>query len=280
MYPEKKKFEYKTELSDYWDELIESQTEQYNNRNFYIDKDKSTVYSTDKDIRLNSKDILRYLYEYIDTYFNQFGHAPIGKKFDSWWHQHEYGTSYQPIVQCCFIRKGRQLDLSVREHHSQKRITELAKGVHGVKYDRQTKMKSYENIDVCWAKNDSGFNTNNLILALEYEDSGNLDDLFQELYLKLIYINSTFTVLCTRLNYNPDADFISIIEKKLKKDNITKPIIFIFFAPDSTINPTRICFSEYVNFNSKLKKVDNNEFFINITSKKTPDGIIIEKIEW
>ena len=78
------------------------------------------------------------------------------------------------------------------------------------------------------------------------------------------------------MNYNPDADFISIIEKKLERDNITKPIIFIFFAPDSTINPTKICISEYVNFNSKLKKVDNNEFFINMTGKNTPDGIIIE----
>lgn len=167
----------------------------------------------------------------------------------------------------------------MREHHSQKRITELALGIHGIQYDRETKMKPFENIDVCWAVNDGSFDSNNLILALEYEDSGKIDELFQELYLKLIHINSEFTVLCTRSNYEPDIHLISKIEEKLKNDNITKPLIFIFIAPDSIVEPTKILFSEYVYQNSELKRVDNNKYFINIMQSKMPDGIIIEKLK-
>lgn len=270
LYPEKKKNEYKIIQKGSWGEPLEHHIE-------HNEKHISSIY---QDVDLNAEDILRYIFEYVDTYFNQFGHhVHSGDNFDSWWHRHKYGTSYQPIVQCCYIRKGIELGFSVREDHSQKRITELAMGVHGVKYDRETKMKSYENIDVCWAIDEGSYNKNNLILALEYEDSGKLDDLFQELYLKLIQINSKFTVLCSRLNYEPDADLISIIEEKLKKDNIIKPLIFIFIAPDSTTNPTKICFSEFVNHNSELKRVDDNNYFIKINAMKSRNQMIIEKLK-
>lgn len=270
LYPKNKKNEYKIIQKGSWDEPQEP----------YIEPDEESIHLNYQDVDLNAEDILRYLFEYVDTYFNQFGHhVRFGEKFDSWWNRHKYGTSYQPIVQCCYIRKGIELGFSVREHHSQKRITELAIGVHGVKYDRETKMKSYENIDVCWAIDESGYKKNNLILALEFEDSGNLNDLFQELYLKLIQINSKFTVLCSRLNYQPDADLISIIEEKLKKDNITKPLIFIFIAPDSTTNPTKICFSEFVNNNSGLKRLDDNNYFIKINAMKFRNQMIIEKLK-
>jgi hypothetical protein len=272
MYPEKKKNEYKIVYIESGGGLSESQSKQN-------DENELTVSLTNKDNILNAEDILRYLYEYVDTYFNQFGHyVPIGDKFESWWHRHKYGTSYQPIVQCCYIRKGKELGFSVRENHSHKRITELAKGIHGIKYDKETKMKSYDFIDVCWAEDDSNFDSNNLVLALEYEDSGKIADLFQEIYLKLFDINSKFTVLCTRLNYEPDVDLISKIEYILKKDKITKPLIFIFIAPDSTINPTKIYFSEFINNNCELKRVDNNEYFIKTNEKKVLDRIIIEKL--
>lgn len=116
-------------------------------------------------------------------------------------------------------------------------------------------------------------------MALEYEDSGKIDELFQELYLKLFHINSEFTVLCTRLNYEPDAHLISIIEERLKKDNITKPLVFIFIAPDSIIDPKKICFSEFVYQDFKIKEVDNTKYFINLIQIKTPDGTRIEKLK-
>ncbi len=272
MYPQKEKKEYIIYRKDSWGDPPANTIDKIKKvSDKWIDEDIST--KKDKiSVKLKSDDILRFLFEYVNTNFNQFEHhVPIGEKFESWWHRHKYGTSYQPIVQCCYIRKGKELGFSVREHHSQKRITELAWGIHGIKYDRETKMKSYDNIDVCWAEDDSSFDSNNLTLALEYEDSGKLDELFQELYLKLIHINSEFTVLCTRLNYEPDADLISKIEEKLKKDNIIKPLIFIFIAPDSIVNPTKICFSEFVYQNSELKRVDDNKYFINIICNKSPE---------
>ncbi|VVB88615.1 Uncharacterised protein [uncultured archaeon] len=280
MYPQKKKNEYIIHRSDSWDdpptnnlEKIKKVSDKWVNENISTKKDNLSV-------KLSSDDILRFLFEYINTYFNRLGHhVPIGTKFESWWHRHKYGTSYQPVIQCCYIRKGKELGFSVRDHHSQKRITELALGIHGIKYDRETKVKSYYNIDVCWAEDDSNFDSNNLTLALEYEDSGKLDELFQELYLKLIHINSEFTVLCTRLNYEPDAHLISKIEEKLKKDNITKSLIFIFIAPDSIVNPTKIYFSEFIYQTFEIKKVDNNKYFINIMQSKTPEGTIIEKLK-
>ncbi len=281
MYPEKKKKEYKITLIDSWGKPLQNQIEQKDKKIARVDEVIPIDLPSNKKkpiVELNAENIVSYLFEYINTYFNEFGHhVPIGDKFENWWHKHKHGTSYQPIIQCCYIRKGKELGFSVREHHSQKRITELAWGVHGIKYNRETKMKSYDNIDVCWAEDDNSFASNNLTLALEYEDSGKLDELFQELYLKLIRINSKFTVLCTRLNYEPDTDLISKIEEKLKKDKVTKPLIFIFFAPDSIINPTKICLSEFVYHKSELRRVDNNKYFINIINKKTPAGIIIEK---
>lgn len=276
MYPDKKKREYKPFLTDSWGQ---NHIQQNNKKVSDASADIATNKEDKSIAELNAENILKYLFEYVNTHFNQFGHhVARGDRFESWWHRHKYGTSYQPIVQCCYIRKGKELGFGVREHHSQKRITELAWGIHGIKYDRQTKMKSYDNIDVCWAENDSSFDSNNLILALEYEDSGKLEELFQELYLKLIRINSEFTVLCTRLNYEPDAHLISKIEEKLKKDSITKPLVFIFIAPDSIVNPTKICFSEFVYQNPELKRADNDKYFINIMQSKTPEGIVIEKL--
>ncbi len=191
MYPQKKKKEYIIYRKDSWGDAPTKPIEKIKKvSNEWIDEDAS-IKKDKQSLKLNSDDILRFLFEYVNTHFNQFHHnVPIGSKFETWWHQHKYGTSYQPIVQCCYIRKGLELGFSVRDHHSQKRITELALGIHGIRYDRETKMKSFENIDVCWAVNDGSFDSNNLILALEYEDSGKLDELFQELYLKLIRNNS------------------------------------------------------------------------------------------
>ncbi len=62
----------------------------------------------------------------------------------------------------------------------------------------------------------------------------------------------------------------------MKKDNITKPLIFIFIAPDSIVDPTKICFSEFVYQDYKIKEIDNNKYFINIMQSKTPEGTIIE----
>lgn len=248
----------------------------------WVDEKPPTNEIDKPNIELNNELILKYLFEYVNTYFNQFGHyVPIGSKFENWWHHHKYGTSYQPIVQMCYILKGQELRFAVREHHAQKRITELALGIHGIKYDRESKMESHNNIDVCWGENEGSFASDNLTLALEYEDSGKIDELFEELYKHngLLDINSKFTVLGTRLNYEPDVYLISTIEEKLKKDNIIKPLIFIFIAPDSLSKPSKICFSEYAYQNTQLKRVDDNKYFINIVSNGTPNGIIIKKLK-
>ena len=281
MYPGIKDEKYPTYvLKDTWDEPLPKLVHHKPISNKWLDdNDVSSINATDsKKSELNSEDILKFLYEYLNTHFDQIGHyVPVGEKFESWWHHHKYGTSYQPIVQCCYIRKGRKLGFSVREHHSQKRITELAFGIHRMQYDRETKMKSYNNIDVCWGINDNSFDSNDLTLALEYEDSGKADDLFEELYLKLLHLNSKFRVLGARLNSEPDIHLIKRIEDKLKKDGIDKTVFFIFIAPDSISDPTKICFSEYVYKNGELKRVDNDKYVINIASKTTPDGLLIRK---
>lgn len=275
---EKNKF---TRYLKVWDEKRTTQLKPEPKRvsDKWADEDASTNKKDKPHIELNNDVILKFLYEYVNDHFNQFGHyVPIGDKFESWWHHHKYGTSYQPIVQMCYIRKGQELGFAVREHHSQPNITKLAWDLHQMKYDRDTKNKAYEKIDVCWGDDEGSFASDNLTLALEYEDSGKIDELFEELYKHngLLDINSKFTVLGTRLNYEPDV-IIKKIEEKLKKDNITKPLVFIFIAPDSLTS--KICFSEYVYQNSELKRIDNNKYFINIVSKNTPDGIIIEKVK-
>ncbi len=277
----KEKKEYVIILKDRWEIPTKKQLnpKQRGISHKWLDEELANNKNDKPQVKLNNDVILKYLYEYVNDHFDQFGHyVPIGNKFESWWHHHKYGTSYQPIVQMCYVLKGQELGFTVREHHAQKRITELASGMHGIKYDRETKMKSYNNIDVCWGDDDHSFTSNELTLAFEYEDSGKLDELFEELYKKLIHIDSKFTVLGTRLNYEPDV-IVKNIEEKLKRDNITKPLIFIFIAPDSLSNPSKICFSEYFYQNAELKKVDDNKYFINIVSKKTPDGIIIEKVK-
>lgn len=283
MYPEKNDHKYPTYiLKDTWDEPLPNVVhhKSYHVTDKWVDGESSHDGVLSKKPELNADDLLKFLYEYVSTHFNQIcHHVPIGEKFESWWHRHNYGTSYQPIVQCCYIRKGSKLGFSVREHHSQKRITELALDLHGVKYDRETKMKSYENIDVCWGISDNSFDSNDLTLALEYEDSGKLDDLFEELYLKILYLNAKFKVLGTRLNIEPDIHLIKQIENKLKNDSIDETIIFIFIAPDSIANPTKICFSEYVYKNGELKRSDENKYFINISIKKTPACTLIQKID-
>lgn len=274
-----KKREYVRILKDRWDEPIIKPKipKQKGISDKWLDEEPQNIKKDKTHIELNDDVILKFLYEYVNTYFNQFGHyVPIGKKFESWWHHHKYGTSYQPIVQMCYVLKGQELGFAVREHHAQPRITQLALGIHGIKYDRETKMKAYDNIDVCWGDDEGSFTSDNLTLALEYEDSGKIDELFEELYKKLIHIDSKFTVLGTRLNYEPET-IVGNIEEKLKKDNIIKPLIFIFIAPDSLSKPSKICFSEYVYQNAELKKIDNNKYFINIVSNETPEGIIIEK---
>ena len=91
-----------------------------------------------KNIEFNVNDILKIFYQYIQTNFDAFNHnVPIGEKFESWWHRHSFGTSYQPIVQMCYILKGQELGFDVREHHSQIRISELAREIHGIKYNKQ-----------------------------------------------------------------------------------------------------------------------------------------------
>jgi len=281
MYPKIENKKYPTYvLKDTWDEPFPKSVHQKPIRNKWLDDDSSTNTINSEISKLNPVDLLKYIYEYVNTHFDQIGHhVPIGEKFESWWHRHNYGTSYQPIVQCCYIRKGRKLGYSVREHHSQKRITELALGIHGVQYDRETKMKSYNHIDVCWGINDNCFDSNSLTLALEYEDSGKTDDLFDELYLKLIHTNSKFRVLGARLNLEPDIHLINQIENKLNKDGIDKTVIFIFIAPDSISNPTKICFSEYVYKTGELKRVDDDKYVINITSKTTLNGTLIQKTD-
>lgn len=283
MYPEKKDNKYPTYiLKDTWDEPLPREVlhKPYHTTDRWLDEESSLNRVVSKKPEINADDLLMFLYEYVYTYFNQIGHyVPIGEKFESWWHRHNYGTSYQPIVQWCYIQKGRMLGFSVREHHSQKRITELALGIHGVRYDRETKMKSYGNIDVCWGISDNSFNSNDLTLALEYEDSGKLDDLFEELYQKILCLNAKFKVLSTRLNFEPDINLINRIENKLKKASIDETIIFIFIAPDSICNPTKICFMEYVYKNGELKRMDSNKYFIKVAIKKTPTDTLIQKID-
>lgn len=283
MYPEKKKKEYPSFITKTtWDEPpIEPLEPKPNNSKDKLVDEKTTLI---KDTSIDNDAILKFLYEYIKNYFNQFGHyVSTGDRFETWWHQHKFGTSYQPIVQMCYILKGQELGFSVREHHSQSNITELAKEIHSIEYNRRTKMKSFKNIDVCWGIDENSFGSDNLIMALEYEDSGKIDELFEELYQsqKIIKINSKFTVLGTRLNTELSFDFTKKnIEEKLQKHNLSRFfdnrfLIFIFIAPDSISNPTKICFAEYVYQNSELKRIDDKKYSFNIFFENTPEGIII-----
>lgn len=270
-------------LKDTWDEPIPDVAKKQNNLisdKWVFEKDVKSEKNCAKNIEFNANDILKIFYQYIQTNFDAFNHnVPIGEKFESWWHRHSFGTSYQPIVQMCYILKGQELGFDVREHHSQIRISELAREIHGIKYNKQTKCKSYKNIDICWGKDNTSYEAEDLLLAFEYEDSGTIDDLFEELYGKLLHINSKYIVLGGRLNSELDIEVISDkIENKLQKDNIDRHLIFIFIAPDSISKPTKIYLSQFIYTNSQLMRLDDKKYYINIVKKKNSNGVIIRKL--
>jgi len=206
--------------------------------------------------------------------------VPIGEKFESWWHRYNFGTSYQPIVQMCYILKGQELGFEVREHHSQPRISDLAREIHGIEYNKETKCKSYKNIDICWGKDNTSYEAEDLFLVFEYEDSGTIDDIFEELYGKLLYINSKYIVLGGRLNSELDIEVISEkIENKLQKNNIDRDLIFIFIAPDSISKPTKIYLTQFIYKNYQLMRINDKKYYINIAKKKNFNEVIIQKIK-
>ena len=284
MYP-KNKNEYPSYiLKDTWDEPISDLSKRQNNlvsEKWVFEKDDKTEKNAIENTEINVKDFLKIFFEYMQTHFDELNHhVPMGEKFESWWYRHSFGTSYQPIIQMCYILQGQDLGFDVREHHSQKRISELARKIHGMEYNKETKCRSYKNIDICWGKDNTSYVTENLTLALEYEDSGTIDDLFEELYGKLLYINAEFIVLGGRLNSEFDIEVISKkIENKLQKDNIERFLTFIFIAPDSISKPTKIYFAQFVYDNHKLTRIDDKKYYIEIIQKRISKGVVIRKLD-
>lgn len=281
MYPNNKNEYPSYILKDTWDEPVPNLTKKQNyliSDEWVLEKDVKE--KNVKNIEFNEKKFLKIFYEYIQSNFDDFNHhVPIGEKFETWWHRHSFGTSYQPIVQMCYILKGQELGFEVREHHSQPRISELAQEIHGIVYNKVTKCKSYKNIDICWGKDNTSYEAEDLFLVFEYEDSGTIDDLFEELYGKLLHINSEYIVLGGRLNSELDIEVISEkIENKLQKDNIDRHLIFIFFAPDSIKDPTKIYLTQFIYEKNKLIRNDGKKYYINIGKKTNSNGVIIRKL--
>lgn len=270
MYPEKKREPYpKSIAKTEWDEPLQRQN-----------AGKAKIGKTDvENVEACAKCLLNSLVEYFQSYFDKFGHYIRRNEIGGdWWHRTNFGTSYQPMVQMCFILKGQALGFDVREHHAQTNITDYAREVHNIEYNRETKCKSYKNIDICWAKDDTSYLQDNLILAFEYEDSGAIKDLIKELYTKLLLINSKCMALGGRINSEVGAkDIADKIGTKLIEKSIEKSLIFIFIYPDSLRNPTKIFFAQYIYSDSKIRRIDNNGCYVEVFVENTSGHVKIKK---
>jgi len=210
-----------------------------------------------------------FIFNYVYSEFDKFGHRnPKILKDGNWWKNHNYGTSWGPLIQWAFIKKGYDLGYIIREDHTYHHLHDVArdfdnfKGADGLPYGSKNKFPSFKTIDVCWGENESSFakNAENMILALEYEEMDK-DKAFDKDINSLLVTNSILRVIIVRLIFPDNSDGMQLqkLEQILNDKCQDKSFGFIFIYPFDT---TRIIFEGYEWAQNELKQLERKSFDI------------------
>lgn len=107
-----------------------------------------------------SEDIIDRLFDYLMNHFDDFGHKD--------WFKTEFGSSWSPFVETCFMLEGKKYDYKIRRCSTAKRITEYVEQFH--RSDFREKYSHFfkhpcRGIDISWIEKN-----NNIFLAIEHSE--------------------------------------------------------------------------------------------------------------
>ena len=233
---------------------------------------------------MSFKDIHEFIFDYVKSKFDEFVHQnPTALQDGNWVIKHKYGTSWGPLIQWAFIKKGFDLGYVVREDHTYPHLHDVARDFDNFKLNdlpygdkkpngRKNKYPNFKTIDVCWGRNDNCFDSpEDLILALEYEEMDKTKAFSQDLE-SLSSTNSKLRVIIVRLFFpdNSDGMILEKLKQTLDEKYQNKNFGFIFIYP---LNTSRIIFESYEWNQNKLQKIGYNFFEI-----KSNENFMIKKL--
>lgn len=235
------------------------------------------------DINLNFETIYEFIFDYVYSRFDMFGHtSPMKLKTGNWWNNHKYkygtnenqGGSWGPFIQWAFINEGVKRGYAVRADHTRPHIFNVANDfdkdftLDGLPYGaiksngNKNKFPPFKKIDVCWGEIENSFakNAENMILALEYEDMDKVKAFCQDIN-SLLATNSILRVIIVRLIFPDNSDGMQLrkLEQILNENCQDKSFGFIFIYPFDT---TRIIFEGYEWAQNELKQLEIKSFEI------------------
>lgn len=113
-----------------------------------------------------SEDILNVLFDYVNDYFDNFGHHGGS----NWWTNSDFGGSWSPFIETCFMLKGKEYDYKIRRCSTHSNITKYVEQFHRFHF-REKNSHFFKHpcrgLDVSWLEQD-----NTIFLAIEHsEDS-------------------------------------------------------------------------------------------------------------
>jgi hypothetical protein len=226
---------------------------------------------------ITEKEIIETLFSFIKDHFDDFNHQPRGN--DKWWLSTQYGHSWAPFVEACFILEGEkrcygEVNNKIGEighSYTHPNITNVFQKMlkNPEPYNSQTRYLDFDLIDLSWRdKNDK------LILALEHsEDGSKTDNQLKEIFREMDKLNgnsSDFNVIVSRprLRRLPGhrdqysdrlIEYENRIKEKLSEMQSKENWIFILIAPESDFIPVntskKIIFHCYKWENDKLSKI-------------------------
>ncbi len=229
----------------------------------------------------NSDDIINILFNYVKDNFDKFGHQE-----PDWWWNTDYGSSWSPFVEACFILYGEKNQYQIHHSFTHPNITDFMRVVHCKKYDHSNKhtikgLKHISDINL--------LNSGICILSLEHSEDGEpirmqLDNIFEEID-KLKDIPDGFKVLISRpqpfdRHIDPQGYSQSIcyfeqeIQNRLMNDSGQWLIILIAPYPDD--NPHEIIFYCYEWKENALHDIDENHEKYTIPIKQVTKWIKVE----
>ena len=111
-----------------------------------------------------SEDILNILFDYVNEHFDDFGHHGNS----NWWTNSEFGSSWSPFIETCFMLKGKEYNYKIRRCSTHPNITKYVEQFHISDFrEKNSIFLKYpcRGLDVSWLKRD-----NPLFLALEHSE--------------------------------------------------------------------------------------------------------------
>ncbi|MBU4223447.1 MAG: hypothetical protein KKA10_17810 [Euryarchaeota archaeon] len=238
------------------------------------------------DINLDFENVYEFIFDYVYSKFDMFGHlSPMKIEDGNWWKNHKYGRNHKyggswgPFMQWAFIKKGFDRGYAIREHHNQPHLNDIArdfdnfKGADGLPYGSKNKFLAFNRIDVCWGENENSFvkNAEDMILALEYEEMDKVKAFGKDLD-SLLAVNSKLRVIIVRLFFPDNSDGMQLhkLEQILHEKCQGKSFGFIFIYPFDT---TRIIFEAYEWAQNELKQLERKSFKI-----ETNEEYVVKKL--